>query len=567
MTKKKLLLVSLFLVFGLVTMAATSLAQTQWTVGAAARANGRSEGLTEATGVVSLNNYTSGTVIAGSYFTITYSAPVVPGTAFVQCSGSSTSPFFGTQPSCVGFLAITYPTATTVRLTWIPTATVFSAALNSSINLTVRVDATGVSCASGVNEYVAAQGGSTTFGMSITPIQPSFPSTILSMGVNKAGTCDPALSLTLGTEKGKLETGPAYALTCIGAKELGPFDNDFTLNVDEEFPYALTSESYEMALNPGYADPGYVTNGTSVDITLYNVPQNVGIKETDIKPCSTLWTGNPLSCPGGTLDIEADDAQPVCTDDAGSSPPTQTCNFTFETTMVDAGTAESVDIKFKFWSKGPVPPGSLCITANLAKDPTTPATAVPLFKAEMELKTPLSVVCFADCKTVLLYPYLVDDFGYGSGIAVSNTTMDPFVGDPVYGKGSAVPQSGPCTFYLYGTPPGATYPSAPLTATFTSPTIGTGQTYAFDMSAKLMGGVAGYVIGVCDFQNAHGYALITFHLMGTDGIAANYLADVLPNPALYHRTPAGDMLGETAIAPYEIPRELERLLNFGGGMR
>ena len=55
----------------------------------------------------------------------------------------------------------------------------------------------------------------------------------------------------------------------------------------------------------------------------------------------------------------------------------------------------------------------------------------------------------ADCKTVLLYPYLVDDFGFGSGIAVSNTTMDPFVLIPSYGKGSAVPQSGPCTFYLY----------------------------------------------------------------------------------------------------------------------
>jgi hypothetical protein len=78
-----------------------------------------------------------------------------------------------------------------------------------------------------------------------------------------------------------------------------------------------------------------------------------------------------------------------------------------------------------------------------------------------------------------------------------------------------------------------------------------------------MGAVAGYVIGVCDFQNAHGDAFITFHLFGSDGVAANYLADVLPNPSLYHRTPAGDILGETAIAPYMIPRELEKLLNFG----
>jgi hypothetical protein len=386
--------------------------------------------------------------------------------------------------------------------------------------------------------------------------------------------CDPSLSLDLVNKKGELvDTEPAYVLTCIGVKDdLGPYDNDFTLNVNEEFNYALTSESYETALDAGVADPGYVTNGTSVDITLYNVPKNVGVRETDIEPCSTLWTGNHLSCSGGTLALEEDPDQPVCTDDPvdPTKPPTQTCNFTFETTSVDSGIPESVNIRFKFWSKGPIPPGSLCITANIAKDPTTPATAIPLFLNDLERATPLPVVCFSDCKTVLLYPYVVDDFGYGTGIAVSNTTMDPLASYPDYVKGSAVPQSGGCTWYLYATPPGAAYPSAPLTASFSTPPlnpIGAGQVFAFDMSSKLMGGVAGYVIGVCDFQNAHGYALITYHLLGADGIAANYLADVLPNPALYHRTPAGDILGETAIAPYEIERHLEKLLNFGLGGR
>jgi hypothetical protein len=83
------------------------------------------------------------------------------------------------------------------------------------------------------------------------------------------------------------------------------------------------------------------------------------------------------------------------------------------------------------------------------------------------------------------------------------------------------------------------------------------------MGAKLGVGVAGYAIAVCDFQNAHGYAFITYALFGADGVAANYLADVLPSPQWYHRTPAGDLLGETAIAPYEINRYLEKLLLYG----
>ena len=95
MTKKKLLLVSLFLVFGLVTMAATSLAQTQWTVGATAHAERALRGPYGGDRRVSLNNYTSGTVIAGSYFTITYSAPVVPGTASFNARVAQLAPFSG----------------------------------------------------------------------------------------------------------------------------------------------------------------------------------------------------------------------------------------------------------------------------------------------------------------------------------------------------------------------------------------------------------------------------------------------------------------------------------------
>ncbi len=65
--------------------------------------------------------------------------------------------------------------------------------------------------------------------------------------------------------------------------------------------------------------------------------------------------------------------------------------------------------------------------------------------------------------------------------------------------------------------------------------------------------MTGYAIAICGFQNAHGFAEIydNYVNLATTGPTATlgYLADVLPDPAFYPRSPAGDLLGETAIAP------------------
>jgi len=280
-----------------------------------------------------------------------------------------------------------------------------------------------------------------------------------------------------------------------------------------------------------------------------------------------LWTGNPLSCPVGPTNLNAvlEDGQPVVGDDSGS-PPTHTVTFTFDTTTVDNDAKESLDIKFHFWSHGPLPTGLMSVTANVEKDPITPTTDIPLFKDDWELKTELPVITFVDCETILLYPYVTNGGGWDTGMAVSNTTLDPFAVPsppnilPLAGymmKGSAVPQTGPCAFYLFANG------TIPWAGTYYSGSVMPGSTIAFGVSS-LGTNMSGYVIAVCDFQNAHGYAFITYNLFGDNGVAANYIADVLPNPSLYRRTPAGDLLGETAIAPINIDRWLQKLLIYGG---
>jgi len=120
------------------------------------------------------------------------------------------------------------------------------------------------------------------------------------------------------------------------------------------------------------------------------------------------------------------------------------------------------------------------------------------------------------CQTVLLFPYVVTNTGgFETGLAVSNTTQDPF---------GTNAQTGSCTFNWYQAGTGGTNPAAG-----TTPAIPGGTTYGFLASSTTVGvgatAFTGYAFAVCNFQYAHGYAAITD--VGARGIFASYLALVV----------------------------------------
>jgi hypothetical protein len=123
--------------------------------------------------------------------------------------------------------------------------------------------------------------------------------------------------------------------------------------------------------------------------------------------------------------------------------------------------------------------------------------------------TSTALVGAALCQTTLLYPWVNSEPGFDTGIAIANTTSDPF---------GTRTQSGTCTLNFFGT-------GAGTTTTATTPTINTGTVYA-DQVSNLKPGFRGYVIAVCNFQLAHGYAL--FSDTGIRNWATGYLALVLP---------------------------------------
>jgi len=129
------------------------------------------------------------------------------------------------------------------------------------------------------------------------------------------------------------------------------------------------------------------------------------------------------------------------------------------------------------------------------------------------------------CQTTLLYPFVTGSSGFDTGIAVANTSWDPF---------GTVNQVGSCKLYAYGVTVGATsntaaQPVVPGCDSISNPLAGTncfavvpaGQVMSVQASAVLQN-FMGYVIAVCNFQYAHGYAAVTD--LGLRNLWSSYLA-------------------------------------------
>ncbi|HLI84654.1 MAG TPA: hypothetical protein VKV17_12090 [Bryobacteraceae bacterium] len=116
------------------------------------------------------------------------------------------------------------------------------------------------------------------------------------------------------------------------------------------------------------------------------------------------------------------------------------------------------------------------------------------------------------CQTVLLFPFVTNQAGFDTGIAIANTSTDPF---------GTAPQTGTCSMNWYGS-------GAPSAAT-TTPSIASASDYA-TLTSVVAPGFQGYMIAVCNFQYAHGFAFVD--TAGLNGVAVGYLALVIPEPSL-----------------------------------
>jgi hypothetical protein len=159
---------------------------------------------------------------------------------------------------------------------------------------------------------------------------------------------------------------------------------------------------------------------------------------------------------------------------------------------------------------------------------TGPATAVPQFVASTFTAANGSLI--ANCQTTLLFPFVTNQVGFDTGIAISNTSIDNL---GLAGKTIAAAQSGTCQLSFYGT-------TAPTTSTVADPdgSLAAGNTHTFQLSA-IAPGYQGYMIANCPFVYARAYAFL-FEGSGSSAVAQGYLAETLVTRATVSTTTIGD---------------------------
>ena len=548
------------------------------------------EGFSEATGQVAVSLVNGGSVSAGSAFVINFSQPVVDlGSVYVVCNGIGSSPF---ASGCQNILSVSWSTTPPgIQLTFNSTQA-FTSDDQSEIVLTARVNVTSLLPAGG------------TVWASVTAETPATGALVSLGGANPVTGLEVLLVQTNPIYLDGLALTTSDVLTCIGAKDVSTYNKAFTLEVAEHFPTALTTASYEYSLDPDTgingAPVGAVLTastpppgvgawtsdiipgvGSEFVITFSGVPAGVGIAVGDTivnGPCNVTLTGTAWSSSTctNTPSLMAHALSPTSVSSATAGQ----ISFTFVVDMIDSAQAESLDIPFRFWSDGPLPPALSpnAITATVNYAPNTEVAGVPWFSNVTE-PSKQTVIQFYDCVTNLLFPFVTNMMAgggtawnnLGTSLFVANTTADPFntpgavLASPLEVQGAAIPQSGACTFWLFPNLDNTWDGKAGTPAAWTSPTVQSGATIGFDLgSVAAFAGKTGYVFAQCGFQNAHGVEYISDnYALGEPGYAQAFQAIVIPTPELYHRSPAGDGLGESAVAPIAVDKLIQKLLSGG----
>jgi len=141
---------------------------------------------------------------------------------------------------------------------------------------------------------------------------------------------------------------------------------------------------------------------------------------------------------------------------------------------------------------------------------------------------PLNTFDINLCTCDLLFPFVTNQSGFDTGIALANTSLDPF------GTG---PQQGTVKLYYFGSTAGGGVAPPP----FTTQTVPAGQELIFNLSGggnfgvPAVPGFEGYIISVANFQYCHAFAFISD--VGAQKLAEGYLAIQLDFP--FNLVPGG----------------------------
>jgi len=336
----------------------------------------------------------------------------------------------------------------------------------------------------------------------------------------------------------------------------------------------FNSESGFVRSDPALQGAGIATTGTRLAARFVNVPANtrlfVGTTNNSLSStgaAATLvsvtdptgvggTTLNPIGGGGVTLSCTALTTSSTTT--AAEVPVTAgTATAVWEVTQSNANLNDSLLFWFAFayvanQNAGAPALGTAQVIGNLAPfyangsgaEKASSALNVPRFI--QNTATPSTLFTISQCQTNLLFPFVTNQAGFDTGIAITNTSADPLTSGSQAGDPARL-NSGQCTISYYGrTANGA--PPTNASETTSSPVttdqaltmvLSSGGNYGLRGNANFQG----YIIAQCNFLFAHGFAFITDGPIGQARVAEGYLALVLDGPNSVRGNSIGESVG------------------------
>jgi hypothetical protein len=254
-----------------------------------------------------------------------------------------------------------------------------------------------------------------------------------------------------------------------------------------------------------------VFSNIPASVTLY-VPTTVGADGSPTGAGSLLLVTSPsnLTAVSASTSSSAATGTAALTATSGSA----TAYYLFTPGTASGSLTETFAIgSYVVMTANTVTASSTAMTAAVSFAPVG-STQVPNFVVGPSTTT-TTLSTFTQCTTSLLFPFVTNQLGFDTGLAIANTSSDPF------GSKGATAQAGTCTINFYGA-------GAPSPSSITTPNVPSGTVYTAVLSG-IGAGFQGYLIAQCNFQYAHGFAFVTDGVGANGGLSQGYLAGVIPD--------------------------------------
>jgi hypothetical protein len=271
-----------------------------------------------------------------------------------------------------------------------------------------------------------------------------------------------------------------------------------------------------------------VFNNIPAGVTLY-VPTSVA---ADSSP-ATAGTLTLVASPSSLTPVAASTSSSAVTGTAAltAASGSATAYYLFAAGSASNSLTETFAIgTYVVLSANTVTASATALTAAVSFAPVG-STQIPNFVVGPSTTT-TTLSTFTQCTTSLLFPFVTNQLGFDTGIAIANTSSDPF------GSNGATAQAGTCSINFYGA-------GAPSPSNVTTPSVPSGTVYTAVLSG-IGAGFQGYLIAQCNFQYAHGFAFVTDGVGANGGLSQGYLAGVIPDTNQVKRTtanPIGSVTG------------------------